>query len=96
MVVNVVAVFRSVHVKGASSYIWGCKPGTSTESVVSTGWVRKRLGKGDVLGFQEVERPLACSNFSGSFDHLVVDGADGALFIQCIKDYLERSATIFI
>jgi pyruvate/2-oxoglutarate dehydrogenase complex dihydrolipoamide acyltransferase (E2) component len=26
----------------------------------------------------------------------VVDGADGAIFIQCIKDYLEHPATIFI
>ena len=35
-------------------------------------------------------------NLSGSFDHRVVDGADGAIFIQCIKDYLEHPATIFI
>ncbi len=35
-------------------------------------------------------------NLSGSFDHRVVDGADGAVFIQCIKDYLEHPATIFI
>jgi 2-oxoisovalerate dehydrogenase E2 component (dihydrolipoyl transacylase) len=33
---------------------------------------------------------------SGSFDHRVVDGADGAVFIQCIKDQLEHPATIFI
>jgi 2-oxoisovalerate dehydrogenase E2 component (dihydrolipoyl transacylase) len=33
---------------------------------------------------------------SGSFDHRVVDGADGAAFIQCVKDYLENPATIFI
>jgi 2-oxoisovalerate dehydrogenase E2 component (dihydrolipoyl transacylase) len=33
---------------------------------------------------------------SGSFDHRVVDGADGATFIQCVKDYLEHPATIFI
>ncbi len=33
---------------------------------------------------------------SGSFDHRVVDGADGAIFIQCVKDYLEHPATIFI
>jgi 2-oxoisovalerate dehydrogenase E2 component (dihydrolipoyl transacylase) len=33
---------------------------------------------------------------SGSFDHRVVDGADGAIFIQCVKDYLEFPATIFI
>jgi len=35
-------------------------------------------------------------NVSGSFDHRVVDGADGATFIQCVKDYLEHPATIFI
>jgi 2-oxoisovalerate dehydrogenase E2 component (dihydrolipoyl transacylase) len=35
-------------------------------------------------------------NLSGSFDHRVVDGADGAIFIQCVKDYLEHPATIFI
>ena len=35
-------------------------------------------------------------HLSGSFDHRVVDGADGATFIQCVKDYLEHSATIFI
>ena len=35
-------------------------------------------------------------NLSGSFDHRVVDGADGAIFIQCVKDCLEHPATIFI
>jgi 2-oxoisovalerate dehydrogenase E2 component (dihydrolipoyl transacylase) len=35
-------------------------------------------------------------NLSGSFDHRVVDGADGAIFIQCIKDCLEHPAMIFI
>jgi 2-oxoisovalerate dehydrogenase E2 component (dihydrolipoyl transacylase) len=35
-------------------------------------------------------------HMSGSFDHRVVDGADGAVFIQCIKDQLEHPATIFI
>jgi 2-oxoisovalerate dehydrogenase E2 component (dihydrolipoyl transacylase) len=35
-------------------------------------------------------------HLSGSFDHRVVDGADGAAFIQCVKDYLEYPATIFI
>jgi 2-oxoisovalerate dehydrogenase E2 component (dihydrolipoyl transacylase) len=35
-------------------------------------------------------------HLSGSFDHRVVDGADGAIFIQCVKDYLEHPATIFI
>ena len=35
-------------------------------------------------------------HLSASFDHRVVDGADGATFIQCVKDYLEHPATIFI
>jgi 2-oxoisovalerate dehydrogenase E2 component (dihydrolipoyl transacylase) len=35
-------------------------------------------------------------HLSGSFDHRVVDGADGATFVQCVKDYLEFPATIFI
>jgi 2-oxoisovalerate dehydrogenase E2 component (dihydrolipoyl transacylase) len=35
-------------------------------------------------------------HLSGSFDHRVVDGADGAIFIQCIKEQLEHPATIFI
>jgi 2-oxoisovalerate dehydrogenase E2 component (dihydrolipoyl transacylase) len=35
-------------------------------------------------------------HLSASFDHRVVDGADGATFIQCIKEYLEHPATIFI
>jgi 2-oxoisovalerate dehydrogenase E2 component (dihydrolipoyl transacylase) len=35
-------------------------------------------------------------HLSSSFDHRVVDGADGATFIQCVKDYLEFPATIFI
>jgi 2-oxoisovalerate dehydrogenase E2 component (dihydrolipoyl transacylase) len=35
-------------------------------------------------------------HISASFDHRVVDGADGATFIQCVKDYLEFPATIFI
>ncbi len=35
-------------------------------------------------------------HLSGSFDHRVVDGADGATFIQCVKAYLENPATIFI
>lgn len=33
---------------------------------------------------------------SGSFDHRVVDGADGATFVQCVRNYLEFPATIFI
>jgi 2-oxoisovalerate dehydrogenase E2 component (dihydrolipoyl transacylase) len=35
-------------------------------------------------------------HLSASFDHRVIDGADGANFIQCVKDFLENPATIFI
>lgn len=59
-----------------------------------------------ILGINKaIERPVVHKgqiairrmvNLSGSFDHRVVDGADGAIFIQCIKDYLEHPATIFI
>ncbi|MCI0491494.1 MAG: 2-oxo acid dehydrogenase subunit E2 [Planctomycetes bacterium] len=35
-------------------------------------------------------------HLSGSFDHRVIDGADGAIFIQRVKTYLEYPATIFI
>jgi 2-oxoisovalerate dehydrogenase E2 component (dihydrolipoyl transacylase) len=35
-------------------------------------------------------------NLSSSFDHRVVDGADAAAFIQCVRRYLELPATLFI
>ncbi len=35
-------------------------------------------------------------NLSSSFDHRVVDGADGAKFVQAIRGYLEAPATLFI
>ena len=35
-------------------------------------------------------------NLSSSFDHRVVDGYDGAAFIQTLKNYLEHPATIFM
>ncbi len=35
-------------------------------------------------------------NLSASFDHRVIDGADGALLIQTLKTHLENPATIFI
>ena len=35
-------------------------------------------------------------NLSSSFDHRVVDGYDGAAFIQTLKAYLEHPATIFM
>ena len=59
-----------------------------------------------ILGINKaVDRPVVHNgqiairrvlHLSASFDHRVVDGADGATFIQCIKDYLEHPATIFI
>jgi len=35
-------------------------------------------------------------NLSSSFDHRVVDGAQGAAFVQCMRGYLEQPATLFI
>jgi 2-oxoisovalerate dehydrogenase E2 component (dihydrolipoyl transacylase) len=35
-------------------------------------------------------------NLSSSFDHRFVDGYDAAEIIQCLKDFLEQPATIFI
>lgn len=35
-------------------------------------------------------------NLSGSFDHRVVDGLEGAALIQAVKDYLEHPALIFL
>jgi 2-oxoisovalerate dehydrogenase E2 component (dihydrolipoyl transacylase) len=35
-------------------------------------------------------------NLSSSFDHRVVDGAQGAAFVQCMRDYLEHPATLFV
>jgi 2-oxoisovalerate dehydrogenase E2 component (dihydrolipoyl transacylase) len=35
-------------------------------------------------------------NLSSSFDHRVVDGADGAAFVQCLREYLEHPATLFV
>ncbi|OHB80323.1 MAG: hypothetical protein A2W31_05395 [Planctomycetes bacterium RBG_16_64_10] len=35
-------------------------------------------------------------NLSASFDHRVIDGADGAAMIQTLKAYLEYPATIFL
>ena len=59
-----------------------------------------------ILGINKaVERPVVRQgqivirrilHISASFDHRVVDGADGATFIQCVKNYLEFPATIFI
>ena len=35
-------------------------------------------------------------NLSSSFDHRVVDGADAAAFVQCLREYLEHPATLFV
>jgi 2-oxoisovalerate dehydrogenase E2 component (dihydrolipoyl transacylase) len=35
-------------------------------------------------------------NLSSSFDHRVVDGAHAAAFVQCLRESLERPATLFI
>lgn len=52
-----------------------------------------------------VERPVVengqvvirrMMNLSSSFDHRFVDGYDAAEIIQCLKNYLEQPATIFI
>jgi 2-oxoisovalerate dehydrogenase E2 component (dihydrolipoyl transacylase) len=41
-----------------------------------------------------VARPLM--NLSSSFDHRVIDGADAAAFVQCLRESLEHPATLFI
>ncbi|PIV71468.1 MAG: branched-chain alpha-keto acid dehydrogenase subunit E2, partial [Rhodocyclales bacterium CG17_big_fil_post_rev_8_21_14_2_50_68_7] len=35
-------------------------------------------------------------NLSSSFDHRVVDGMDGARFVQAVRGYLEAPATLFV
>ncbi|MBW6494212.1 MAG: 2-oxo acid dehydrogenase subunit E2, partial [Burkholderiaceae bacterium] len=40
--------------------------------------------------------PRLLMNLSSSFDHRVVDGADGAEFVQTLRGYLENPATLFI
>jgi len=35
-------------------------------------------------------------NLSSSFDHRVVDGAQAAAFVQCLRDRLEHPATLFV
>jgi 2-oxoisovalerate dehydrogenase E2 component (dihydrolipoyl transacylase) len=59
-----------------------------------------------ILGVHKAnERPLVYNgrieirrvmNLSSSFDHRVVDGADGAALIQHLKRMLEHPATIFM
>jgi 2-oxoisovalerate dehydrogenase E2 component (dihydrolipoyl transacylase) len=40
--------------------------------------------------------PRLIMNLSSSFDHRVVDGMDGARFVQALRGYLESPATLFI
>jgi 2-oxoisovalerate dehydrogenase E2 component (dihydrolipoyl transacylase) len=40
--------------------------------------------------------PRQMMNLSSSFDHRVVDGMDGARFIQALRGYMESPATLFI
>jgi 2-oxoisovalerate dehydrogenase E2 component (dihydrolipoyl transacylase) len=40
--------------------------------------------------------PRMMMNLSSSFDHRVVDGMDGARFVQALRGYLESPATMFI
>jgi 2-oxoisovalerate dehydrogenase E2 component (dihydrolipoyl transacylase) len=35
-------------------------------------------------------------NLSSSFDHRIVDGAQGAAFVQSLRDHLEHPATLFV
>ncbi|PCI88187.1 MAG: branched-chain alpha-keto acid dehydrogenase subunit E2 [Hyphomicrobiales bacterium] len=59
-----------------------------------------------IIGINKlIDRPMAIDckiiirkmmNISGSFDHRIVDGYDGATMIQYIKDLLETPITLFI
>jgi 2-oxoisovalerate dehydrogenase E2 component (dihydrolipoyl transacylase) len=40
--------------------------------------------------------PRSMMNLSSSFDHRVVDGADGARFVQALRGYLECPGTLFV
>ena len=35
-------------------------------------------------------------NLSSSFDHRVIDGAQAAGFVQCLRKHLEHPATLFV
>ncbi len=56
--------------------------------------VHKAYDRPVVLNDQVVIRHMV--NLSASFDHRVVDGANGASLIQSLKDYLEHPAMIFL
>ena len=47
-----------------------------------------------IRGGQIVARRLM--NLSCSFDHRVVDGADGAYFVQAVRRLLETPALLFV
>jgi len=40
--------------------------------------------------------PRSMMNLSSSFDHRVVDGADGARFVQALRSFLECPGTLFV
>jgi len=56
--------------------------------------VNKAVERPVVINGQVVIRRMM--NLSSSFDHRFVDGFDGAMMIQALKDMLEQPATIFI
>ena len=56
--------------------------------------VHKAYDRPVVIDGQVVVRHMV--NLSASFDHRVVDGSDGAMLIQTLKDYLEHPALIFL
>jgi 2-oxoisovalerate dehydrogenase E2 component (dihydrolipoyl transacylase) len=56
--------------------------------------VNKAVDRPVVENGQVVVRKMM--NLSSSFDHRFVDGYDAAEIIQCLKNYLEQPATIFI
>ena len=56
--------------------------------------VNKAVERPVVVDGQVVIRRMM--NLSSSFDHRFVDGFDGAMMIQALKDMLEQPATIFI
>ena len=56
--------------------------------------VNKIVTRPVFVGSNVVARQLM--NLSCSFDHRVIDGALGAGFVQCMRNLLERPATLFI
>ena len=56
--------------------------------------INKAVERPVVVDGQVVVRRMM--NLSSSFDHRFVDGHDGAMMIQALKEMLEQPATIFI